>query len=129
MAQLRAADLADMSEGHVVVVAQQSGGGGSAFSLLVIILIIVAMYFLLIRPQQRQRREMQQMQSRLAAGNQVITVGGLHGTVVEADDETVTLEVAPGVTNRYVRGAIARIVEPKPDGASEGGGGTANGTA
>jgi preprotein translocase subunit YajC len=118
-----------MSEGHVVFVAQQSGGGGSAFSLLVIILIVVAMYFLLIRPQQRQRREMQQMQSRLATGNQVITVGGLHGTVVEADDETVTLEVAPGVTNRYVRGAIARIVEPRQDGASGSGGGATDGTA
>lgn len=118
-----------MSEGHVVVVAQQGSGGGSVFPLLVIVLIIVAMYFFMIRPQQRQRREMQQMQSRLGAGDQVITIGGLHGAVVEADDETVTLEVAPGVTNRYVRGAIARVVQPRPDSDSGTTGEVSDGTA
>lgn len=118
-----------MSEGHAVVVAQQSSGGGSVFPLLVIVLIIVAMYFFMIRPQQRQRREMQQMQSRLGVGDQVITIGGLYGTVIDTDDETVTLEVAPGVTNRYVRGAVARVVEPKPDTSSGAAGETSDGTA
>ncbi len=75
-------------------------------------LIIGAMYFFMIRPQQRQRRQMADMQSKLGVGDQVITIGGLHGTVVEADDETITLEVAPGVTNKYVRGAVNRVVPP-----------------
>lgn len=100
--------------------AQGGGGSSGLFPLLMIGLIIVAMYFFIIRPQQRQRREMQAMQSKLAVGNQVITIGGLYGTVVEADDETVTLEVAPGVTNKYVRGAVSRVVEPKNTSADAG---------
>ena len=93
--------------------AQQGGdGGGSLFPFLVLGLLFVLMYFFLIRPQQRQRREMQEMQKKLGVGDQVITIGGLYGTVVAVDDETVTLEVAPGVTNKYLRGAISRVVNP-----------------
>ena len=97
----------------------QQGGGGSFVPILLIILIIGAMYFFLIRPQQRQRRQMAEMQNKVTVGTQVITIGGLYGTVVEADDETVTLEVAPGITNKYVRGAISRVVEPKAAGSSD----------
>lgn len=103
-----------------MVVAQQGGGGGGLFPILMIGLIIAAMYFFIIRPQQRQRRQTQEMQSKLAVGNQVITIGGLYGTVVQADDETITLEVAPGVTNKYVRGAVSRVVEPTPEESEPG---------
>jgi len=96
-----------------VFLAAQGGGSSSFVPILMIGLIIAAMYFFLIRPQQRQRRQMTEMQSKIAVGTQVVTIGGLYGTVVEADDETVVLEVAPGVTNKYVRGAVSRVVEPK----------------
>jgi preprotein translocase subunit YajC len=69
------------------------------------------MYFMMIRPQQKRRREAEQMQSALAAGDEVVTIGGLHGTVAEVEDETVLLEVAPGVQTRYARPAIARVVK------------------
>jgi preprotein translocase subunit YajC len=95
-----------------VFLAQQGGGSSSFVPILMIGLIIGAMYFFLIRPQQRQRRQLAEMQSKIAVGSLVITIGGLYGTVVEADDETITLEVAPGVTNKYVRGAVSKVVEP-----------------
>jgi preprotein translocase subunit YajC len=75
-------------------------------------LIFAAMYFLMIRPQQRRRREMEAMQSAIGPGDEILTIGGLYGTVMAVDDESVTLEVAPGVTNRYARGAISRVVSP-----------------
>ena len=78
--------------------------------LLLIILLFGVMYFLMIRPQQRRRREAQQMQSALGPGDQIITIGGLHGTVVSAEDDVVTLEVAPGVNVRFARPAIARVL-------------------
>jgi preprotein translocase subunit YajC len=93
-----------------VLIAAQSSGGGSFLPLLMIILLFGVMYFMMIRPQQRRRREAVQMQSTLGAGDEVVTIGGLYGTVVSVDDETVTLEVSPGVHTRYARGAIARIV-------------------
>ena len=78
-----------------------------------IVLLFGVMYFMMIRPQQKRRREAQQMQSTLGPGADVVTIGGLHGTVVDADNETVILEAAPGVHVRFARQAIARVL-PKP---------------
>jgi preprotein translocase subunit YajC len=110
----RAAEQTNL-EGQAVVFAQQGGAGSSLPAIAMIGGIILLMYFFLIRPQSRQRKQMQQMQSSLGVGDQVITIGGLYGTIVQADDETVTLEVAPGVTNKYVRGAVSRKVEEKAE--------------
>jgi preprotein translocase subunit YajC len=94
-----------------VLVAAQSSGGGSFTPLLLIVLLFGVMYFLMIRPQQRRRREAQRMQSTLGPGDQVVTIGGLHGTVVAIDDDVVTLEVAPSVNVRFARPAIARVLK------------------
>lgn len=79
--------------------------------LLLIVLLFGVMYFLMIRPQQKRRREAQQMQSTLSPGDQIVTIGGLHGTVVEVDDDVVSLEISPGVDVRFARPAIARVLE------------------
>jgi preprotein translocase subunit YajC len=90
--------------------ADSSGGGSFLVTLLPLILLFAVMYFLMIRPQQRRRREAQQLQSQLSPGDEVVTIGGLYGTIVEADDETVTMEISPGVHAKYARPAIARVV-------------------
>jgi preprotein translocase subunit YajC len=90
--------------------AAQASGGGSYFPLLLIVLLFVVMYFLMIRPQQKRRRDAQSMQSALGAGDEIVTIGGLHATVVSVDDDVVTVEIAPGVNARFARPAIARIV-------------------
>ena len=95
--------------------AQTSTGFGFGDSpltaMLPFVLIFVIMYFLMIRPQQKRRREAMQMQSTLAPGDQIVTIGGLHATVVSVDDDVVTLELSPGVTARYARPAIARVLK------------------
>lgn len=80
--------------------------------LLFPVLLIAVFYFLLIRPQQRQRKQMAQMQQQLGPGSEVMTGAGLIGTVVAIDEEKdqVILEVAPGVTNTYVRRAIVNVL-------------------
>jgi preprotein translocase subunit YajC len=99
----------------VVFATEQTGSGGSGLlTFLPIILLVAAMYFLMIRPQSKRRREAQQMQSALAPGDEVQTVGGLFATVTDIDDEAVTLEAAPGVEMRYARGAIARVINQVP---------------
>ena len=95
-----------------------SSGGGSALPLLLMVGLLVVMYLVVIRPQSRKRKEMAAMQQTVEVGSEVLTIGGLYGTVVGTDDDAVTLEVAPGVTNRYARGAIARVV-PEPTPADE----------
>ncbi len=83
--------------------------------LLMIVLLFVVMYFMMIRPQQKRRREAEQMQRSLAPGDEIVTIGGLHATVVGlGDDDVVTVEIAPGVHVRFARPAIARVVTPKP---------------
>jgi preprotein translocase subunit YajC len=54
------------------------------------------------------------MQKQLGAGDQIVTIGGLHGTIVSIDDDVATLEVAPGVQLKFARQAIARAL-PKQD--------------
>jgi preprotein translocase subunit YajC len=90
--------------------------GGSPFGMWILLaLFILAAYFLIIRPQQRRRKQVESLQSSIAPGDEVVTVAGLYGTVVEIDDKTVTLEVAPGVTNRYARQAIGQVVNKKAE--------------
>ncbi|MFC8845490.1 MULTISPECIES: preprotein translocase subunit YajC [unclassified Micromonospora] len=90
--------------------AAAGSGAGGLTPILMIALLFGVMYFMMIRPQQKRRREAERMQSALAPGDEVVTIGGLYGTVTGVDDETVLLEVAPGVQARYARPAIARVV-------------------
>lgn len=80
--------------------------------LLIMGAMFVGIYFLMIRPQQKRRREVEAMQSSIGPGDEVITVGGLYGTVEAIDEADVMLEIAPGVTARYAKGAISRVVTP-----------------
>jgi preprotein translocase subunit YajC len=95
---------------HVLVAAADSGTGGNSFGLIMIVLLIGAMYFLMIRPQSKRRREAVQMQAGLGPGDEVMTGSGLYGTVTELDNDTVTLEVSPGVTVKFARAAIGRVL-------------------
>ncbi len=81
--------------------------------LIILFLPFLLLYMLLIRPQQRRLREAQQMAASLQPEDEVITAGGIHGTVTAVDEGTVWLEVAPGVIVRVLKGAIAqRVSEP-----------------
>lgn len=94
----------------VDVLAQDSGGGGNLVFLVMIVGFIALMYFVMIRPQKRRQREQQEMQNRVGSGARVMTIGGLYGTVVDSDDETVTLEASDDVFLVFARQAIARVI-------------------
>lgn len=91
----------------------ENGEGGAGGLLLpgLVILMIVGMYFLMIRPQNKRRKEMMEKQRSATPGQTIVTIGGLHATIIDADDTTVTLEVSPGVMCVYERGSIARTVD------------------
>ena len=100
----------------VFLAAAKSSGGGSYTPFILIIVLVALAYFVLIRPNRNRQRRSQQMQQSLQVGAEVMTTAGLYGTVTSVDDETVTLEVSPGVHNRYVRAAVAKVVTPvEPD--------------
>ena len=86
--------------------------------LLPIVLLGLAFYMLIIRPQRNRQRAQQRLVDQLAVGAKVMTTSGLFAEVAAIADDGVLLEVAPGVTMRWTRAAIARIIpepEPEPD--------------
>jgi len=90
--------------------ASSGSSGNSLLPLLLLVGLFALMYFMVIRPQSQRRKQMAQMQQSVTLGSEILTIGGLYGTVVAIDDESVTLEVAPGVTNRYARLAIGKVL-------------------
>ena len=103
--------------------AQQSGGLlGLLFPL---VLIGGVFYFLLLRPQRAQRQRQQQLQSALDVGDEIVTIAGMYGTItdIDDDDDSVTVEIAPGTRVRMVRRAISqRLTEDEPGHAEDGDG-------
>jgi preprotein translocase subunit YajC len=69
------------------------------------------MWLLLIRPQQRKQRQQQSLLSSLDVGQEVMTAGGLYGTISDVDIEEVVLEIAPGVNVRMDKRAVVTVVE------------------
>lgn len=100
--------------------AQSSGQQGGGLTLLLPLLLMGGVfYFLLIRPQRAQRQRQQQLLGALQVGDEVLTIAGMYGTIVEIDDDTdtVTVEVAPGTRVRMLRRAISqRLTQDEDDG-------------
>jgi preprotein translocase subunit YajC len=104
------------------ILAQNQTGGGQLTFLISLVLMVGIFYFLLIRPQQRRVRQQRDLVDSLALGDEVVTIGGMFGTIFEMDDESVTLDVGSGTRIRFVKQAIARKFvrdEPEPEEADE----------
>lgn len=78
--------------------------------LLVMVVFIVIFYFLLMRPQQKKQKEHQTLISKLAAGDEVVTTGGLLGKVTEVGDAFVTLEIADGVRVKVQKFQVSALM-------------------
>jgi preprotein translocase subunit YajC len=72
--------------------------------------LILIFYFMLIRPQKRRVDAHRQLISSIGVGDEIVTVGGVYGTVRRLGDDDIELEVSPGTTIRLVKSAIARKV-------------------
>ncbi|MBI4208614.1 MAG: preprotein translocase subunit YajC [Deltaproteobacteria bacterium] len=86
----------------------ESGSGGSLVSMLLpLVLMFVIFYFLLIRPQQKKAKEHQAMLNAIQKGDEVITSGGIYGTVAGITDNVVTLEIANNVKIKVAKNQIS----------------------
>jgi preprotein translocase subunit YajC len=79
-------------------------------SLIFLVLLIGIFYFMLIRPQKKRVQQHQNLLTSIGVGDEVVTIGGMHGVVRAIGDEDVEIEPAPGVTMRFVKNAIARRI-------------------
>jgi len=90
--------------------AQGTPDTGSAWvTFLPLIVMVILFYFLLIRPQQKRQKARNQMLSNLKKGDKVVTIGGLHGTIVEITDDTVVLRVNDVTKLTFERSAVNSV--------------------
>ena len=85
--------------------------------LIIIVVLFAVMWLFLVRPQRRKQVEQSKMQNTLEPGDEVLTAGGIHGTVDKLEDDIVHVEIAPGTVIRVDRRAIAGVAqEPEDEG-------------
>ena len=83
-------------------------------NLLPAVFLFLIMYLLLIRPQQRRQRDLAKMIAGLKKHDEVVTAGGVHGTVLQVKEQTLTLRVDDAVKLEVDKSAIARLVRQAP---------------
>ena len=76
-----------------------------------LILLFVLMYFMMIRPQQHQQRKRQEMLNSLKVGDEIVTIGGLHGVIQALDESnnTIRVKVASNVELTFNRSAVGSV--------------------
>ena len=94
----------------------QGVGGNSLLQLLPILAIMGIFYVLLILPAQRRQKKTQEMINALKNGDKVITNGGLFGTIVGIEGDSVQLRIADQVKVKVLRSAVSAL---QPDGKEE----------
>jgi preprotein translocase subunit YajC len=82
-----------------------------------ILILLVGMWFLLIRPQRRRQMEAQRLVQSLEVGKEIVTAGGLYGTITALEEDEARVQIADGVEVRVAKRAIAGVLsdaeEPK----------------
>jgi preprotein translocase subunit YajC len=83
--------------------------------LIVLIALFVLFWLLVIRPQRRRLHEQRALHESVAVGDEIVTMGGLLGHVrgINADDDTLLVEIAPETTVRVARRGVAAVIPPE----------------
>lgn len=87
-------------------------------NMLPLFLIFIVFYFLLIRPQQKKQKEHEGMLKKLDKNDEVVTTGGIHGTIVNVKDSTVILRIDDNVRIELQKNCVAHVKRKKEGGAA-----------
>ena len=85
----------------------QAPQGGGMMQVVFLVAIIVVFYFFMIRPQMRKQKAEQNFRTTLEKGAKIVTIGGIHGRIVEVNDKTFMVEVDSNVRMRIEKSAIS----------------------
>ena len=99
-----------------VLVAQAAQGGGGMSMIIMMVAIFAIMWFFMIRPQQKRQKEIQKFQNELTEGQQVVTGGGIYGTVKSIDltKNTVDVKIARDVVITVDKNYVFKDVTSTP---------------
>ena len=87
--------------------------------LIVMVLLLVVMYVLMIRPQRQRQRDHQSLIEGAGVGDDILTTGGIYGTITRAEGDDVVVEIADGLNVHMTRRGIAAVLPPEDETASE----------
>jgi preprotein translocase subunit YajC len=91
----------------------QQGQSNPVTTIIFIVLIIAILYFLLFLPQRKQEQKRRQMIENLKRGDQVVTSGGIHGTITRLKDDTVVLKIAEKTEITVTKASVSKAPEAK----------------
>jgi preprotein translocase subunit YajC len=83
---------------------------GGANQLVMIVLMIVVFYFFMIRPQMKKQKELKKFREGLKPGDKIVTIGGIHGKILEISDSTVLIQ-SEGTKLRIEKAAVSSSME------------------
>ena len=81
--------------------------------VIIMVLMLGVMYVLMIRPQRQRQAQQQSMVDGASVGDDVLTTGGIYGTISEAEGDDIVVEIADGVIVHMTRRGIAAVLPPK----------------
>ncbi len=87
--------------------AKGAKGGGGSQMLIMFLLIIVVFYFFMIRPQQKKAKDLKKFREALKRGDKVVTIGGIHGKIVEVGNTTVVIDTGNNNNIKLEKSAVA----------------------
>ena len=96
--------------------AAAGGLGGTWIIIVYVVLIGAMMYFMIIKPQKKQRKEQQDLMSRMAIGDSVMTTAGFYGVIIDMTDDTVIVEFGNNKNCRIPMQKQAIVQIEKPSG-------------
>jgi preprotein translocase subunit YajC len=83
--------------------------------LIIMVLMLGVMYVLMIRPQRQRQAQQQSMIDGAGVGDDVLTTGGIYGTISEVEGDDIVVEIADGVTVHMTRRGIAAVLPPEDE--------------
>lgn len=96
---------------------QQQPASNPIVSFLPLVFIVAIFYFLVFMPMQRQKKQQAQMLSALQAGSEVLTSGGIVGTIISISGDTLVVRVKPdNVKLQIARSAVSSLIKPEKPG-------------
>ncbi len=102
---------------NLLILLQSEEGSSTWMQLLPLFLILVVFYFFFIRPQTKKNKDLKKFREALKKGDKVVTIGGIHGKVLEIKESTVILEVGNQLKMTFEKSSIAldtqQVMQPK----------------
>jgi len=97
---------------HVILFAQPQDGKGSNFSMIIFLaLMVFIFYFFMIRPQRKKEKEAQNFRASLQKGEKIVTIGGVHGKIVDVQESTFTIETEGGSKMKIEKTAVSHVAK------------------